>query len=119
MRSIAVILGCVILAFVAAYLVDIARPNTFLQGRNFIRLALLASILIAAAALRRPRPTLSRTQLVAELLVIESVIAGLIWWFAGAITLDRFFISWWLGLSAFVMLPWVVVSAVRTVVPTR
>jgi hypothetical protein len=117
--SIAIILACVILAFVVAILVDLARPKTFLEGRNFIRVAILASVLIAAAALRRSKQALQTTQLILELVVVESVIAGLIWWFAGAITFDQFFISWWLGLSGFVMLPWIVCSAIRSAALSR
>jgi acyl-CoA synthetase (AMP-forming)/AMP-acid ligase II len=119
MRSIAILLGCLILAFVVAAVVDIARPGTFLRGRNFTRVALLASILIAVAALLRPKQQLRATQMVAELIVAECVIAALIWFFAGAITFDPFFISWWLGISAYVMLPWMVFSAVRSSIATR
>lgn len=113
LRSIAIILGCVIVSFVVAIVIDLVRPNTFLQGRNFIRVAVLASILIAAAALRRSKQAVKGPQLLGELVVVEGVIAGLIWWFAGAITFDSFFLSWWLGLSAFVMLPWIVFSTIR------
>ena len=119
LRALAVLLGCVVGAFAVANLVDLFRPQTLLQGRNFTIVALIASAFIALSALVRARARLSWPQLVAELLAAEFVIAALVWWFSGVVAIDQLFMTWWLGLSAFVVLPWVLVNGIRLAAPAR
>lgn len=113
LRALAVILACVLGAFAVANLVDLIRPQTLLLGRNFTIVALIASAFIALSALVRSRGTLSWAQLLAELLAAELVIAALVWGFSGVVAIDQLFITWWLGLSAYCVLPWLLVSSIR------
>ena len=111
--ALAVMLACVVGAFIVANLVELLHPGALLQGRNFTRAALIASALIALSALARARVRLSWPQLLAELLAAEGVIAALVWWFSGVVALDRLFITWWLGMSAYCVLPWLLVNSFR------
>ena len=113
LRALAVILACVVGAFAVANLVDLIRPQTLLQGRNFTIVALIASAFIALSALVRSRGNLSWAQLFAELLAAELVIAALVWWFSGVVAIDQLFITWWLGISAYCVLPWLLVNSIR------
>lgn len=113
LRALAVLLACVIGAFAVANLVDLFRPQTLLQGRNFTLVALMASAFIALSALARSRVILTWPQLIAELVAAELVIAALVWWFSGVVAIDQLFMTWWLGISAFVVLPWLLVNSIR------
>ena len=115
----AVVIGAVVSAFVVANLAEFVWPGILMQGRNFNRIALLASIFISVGAFCRPIRSLIVAQILAELLFIEFIIVGLIWWFSGVVTFDAFFRSWWLGMTAYVALPWGVFSGLRTALSSR
>ena len=119
LRALALILACVVGAFVVANLVDLVRPQTLLQGRNFTLVALMASVFIALSAFARSRANLSWPQLAAELLAAECVIAALVWWFSGVVAVDQLFITWWLGISAYCVLPWLLVNSIRLSAPAK
>lgn len=110
--TLAIVAACLVAAFVIANLVDMVRPGTLLQGRNFLRVGLLTGVLICLATLLRRGPV-SWLQAGLELLVIELVIAGAIWFFAGAVAIDALFVDWWLGVNAYLVLPWIIGTAIR------
>jgi hypothetical protein len=112
--TLALLAGCLVVANTVANVVDLWWPRAFLQGRNIWRVALLAGGLIAAAAFFRPSRTTWR-QLLVELPVVEAIVIALIWGFSGVVAVDRFVLSWWLGLNAIVVLPWAAVTAMRLV----
>ena len=111
--TLAVLAGCLVMAFAAANLIDVFWPGSLLQGRNVTRVALLASGLILVATLLRRR-VVSWPQILIELAGVELVIAGLIWWFSGVIAVDSLFVSWWLGINAYLTLPWLIATALRS-----
>jgi hypothetical protein len=110
--TLALLAGCLALAVTVANVVDLWWPGTFLQGRNFWRVALMAGGLIAAAAFFRPSMTPWR-QLLVELLAIEAIVIALVWGFSSVVAIDRFFLSWWLGLNTVFVLPWLAVTVMR------
>jgi hypothetical protein len=112
--TIVVLAGCLVAAVAVANVVDMFAPGTFLHGRNMTRVALLASVLIFVAALLR-RHAVQWRQVLIELAVIELVTTGLIWFFSGAVTLGSFFLSWWLGVNGFLVLPWILGTLGRSV----
>ena len=109
--TLAVLVACLVAAFVIANLVDVVLPGALLQGRNVRRVALLASVLIFAATLLRPVP--AGPQLLIELAAVEFAITGAIWWFSGVAAVDALFLDWWLALNAHLVLPWILALAVR------
>ena len=108
----AILVGCLVAAFVIANLVDIVLPGALLQGRNVKRVALLASVLIFAATLLR-RGAIEWPQVFIEFAVVEIAIAGLIWQFSGVVAVDALFVDWWLALNAYLVLPWILALVVR------
>ena len=110
--TLAILVGCLVAAFVIANLVDIVLPGALLQGRNVRRVALLASVLIFAATLLR-RGMVEWPQVFIELAVVEIVIAGLIWRFSGVVAVDALFADWWLAINAHLVLPWLLALVVR------
>jgi hypothetical protein len=108
--TVAILLGCIVAALAVANAVDMVWPGTLLHGRNMTRVAMLVSGLIVIATLLRRR-ALAWRQIAMELAIIEVMMAGLIWQFAGGVSLGAFFASWWLGLNAYLVLPWLIAAA--------
>jgi hypothetical protein len=115
--TLAVLGGCLVTAFAVANIIDLFWPGSLLQGRNVTRVALLASGMILAATLLRPQAVRGQ-QILIELVAVEIVIAALIWWFSGVIAIDSLFTSWWLGINAYLTLPWLIATAIRSFRPS-
>lgn len=110
--AVALVITCVVVAFLVANLVDLFRPQTFVQGRDFRRWALLASFLIAFSAFWWARNYVRQlVTILTALGLVEVLICAPIWFFSGSFAVDRFFLSWFLGVNAYIVFPWLGAAA--------
>jgi len=103
------ILACAPAAYLIANVVDLVRPGTLLGSRGVRPTAVVTAILIAAAgcwwSLVRHH---AWTEMLASLVIIEVLVAGLIVLFSGSAAIDSFFLDWLSGVNLYVALPWLV-----------
>ena len=102
------IVGCIAAGSVAAFVIDLVAPGTLLRGRDFHRAAVLVSLLLVIVGVwwRGNLGPHGWTMLVA-LGLVEGLIASLIVLISGSRFGDRFFFDWFLGVSVYLVVPWV------------
>lgn len=111
------ILTCLVAAYLAASLVDLVRPGTLIQGRGIQPTAMLAAAFVATAGFWWCLAVGHRwTDMLGTLVLVEALLAGLIFFFSGSTSIDSLFLDWFLGVSEYVGLPWLLAIGVSVVV---
>ncbi len=73
---------------------------------------MLAAFLIACSALWWARNYARQLETLLTVLgLVEALICALIWFFSASFAVDRFFLSWFLGINTYVALPWLGAAA--------
>jgi hypothetical protein len=114
------LLGCIVVAYLVANLVDLLRPGTMLRGRDFRPTAVMAAALIATAGFWW---SLARghgwAEMLASLVLTEVLLGGLIVFFSGSAAIGSFFFDWFLGVNLYFGLPWLVAIGLSLVKARR